>query len=447
VSLTDWQRTHTISLYLHFLWTVRHGLRKMSYKEHLDGLVMEERMTLRRPWTALPIVLVIVVMLTKGGLANDNDTAAKSPVNRARFLLLDSGVIEDTENAILAVGTVQKDRRNPLFKEDKPWEPRFDNLYANVIYDEQEKLYKCWYSPFIVDRSAKGMTAEERASKPYESPDGREMGGCYAVSEDGIRWRKPKLGIVEFDGSKKNNIVLRGPHGAGIFKDPREPDPAKRYKVLFKRDEGDNRTSIAFSADGLHWSQPIRLQTDARGDTHCNAFWAPALGKYVAFARLKRDGLRLVARIESPDFVQWTKAQVVLEGFREDLQTYSMPAFPYAGVYIGLPAIFNRKTDRAHTELAWSPDSVKWHRICPGTALIPNSEEKGAYDWGTVLDQQKQESAEGEPITIAATDAAMRWKERFSLDTFKGNEIHLQFELRNSKLYSFSFRDWHRTMV
>ena len=31
---------------------------------------------------------------------------------------------------------------------------------------------------------------------------------CYAESDDGIHWRKPKLGICDFKGSKANNIVL-----------------------------------------------------------------------------------------------------------------------------------------------------------------------------------------------------------------------------------------------
>ncbi len=31
---------------------------------------------------------------------------------------------------------------------------------------------------------------------------------CYAESDDGIHWRRPKLGFYEFDGSKENNIIL-----------------------------------------------------------------------------------------------------------------------------------------------------------------------------------------------------------------------------------------------
>jgi hypothetical protein len=47
--------------------------------------------------------------------------------------------------------------------------------------------------------------------------------------------------------------------------------------------------------------------------------------------------------------------------------------------------------------------------------------------------------AEGELITKTATDARIQWKDGFSLGKLKGNQIKLLFELRESKLYSFSF--------
>jgi hypothetical protein len=160
-------------------------------------------------------VKVIMAVMTMVGVtvcntvANEISGKVKQGIERDRYLLLDSRVVDSAQNAKLIVGTVQKDKNNPLFAEDKPWESRFDNLYANVIYDEQDKLYKCWYNPFIVDRSSKGMSLEERERKSYRPPGNREMGVCYATSKDGIVWEKPELGIVEFDGSKRNNIVFR----------------------------------------------------------------------------------------------------------------------------------------------------------------------------------------------------------------------------------------------
>lgn len=301
--------------------------------------------------------------------------------NHNRYLLLDSRIIEKTENTKLTVGKVQKDKRNPLFKEDKPWEKRFDNLYANVIYDKEDRIYKCWYSPFIVDKSAKGMTAEQRKSK-YRPPRGREMAICYAVSKDGIKWEKPELGLVEFNGSKQNNIVWRVPHGSGVFKDLRDPDPVRRYKTLFK----GRKISVGFSADGIYWGKGIPCpEANVAGDTHNNAFWAPTLGKYVGITRTWGNKYgRQVARIESDDFLKWTPAKVVLEGLEKNLQTYAMPVFFHGGVYLGLVAIHDQKADRVWTELTWSPDTVKWNRVCPGTPLIANSEKEMACDWGCV---------------------------------------------------------------
>ncbi len=308
---------------------------------------------------------------------------------RSRFLLLDGRIVDKTVNAKLAVGTVRKHKANPLFIEDKAWEMRFDNLYGNVIYDETDKLYKCWYSPFIIDAPwSRKMTVEERQKTRYR-PRGREMGICYATSKDGITWDKPQLGLMNYDptdrpdknsGDKKNNIVLRGPHGAGVFRDMHDPDPKRRYKTIYQG------LWTRVSPDGLHWAKPVRCKgVRVRGDTHNNAFWAPTLGKYVGITRTwGGDKGRQVARIESDDFVNWTKEVVVLEGLSKKQQTYAMPVFFRCGVYIGLVALFDIPSNRVWTELAWSADTKTWNRIDPGTPLIPCSQKKLDYDYGCV---------------------------------------------------------------
>ncbi len=99
-------------------------------------------------------------------------------MKRDKYLMLDSRVIANVRNAQLTLGAVKKHPANPLFGEDEPWEKRYDNLYARVIYDEQDRLYKCWYMPFIIDNSAKGMTLKERERTPYRSPEDRDEGIC-----------------------------------------------------------------------------------------------------------------------------------------------------------------------------------------------------------------------------------------------------------------------------
>jgi hypothetical protein len=466
-------------------------------------------------------MMAILGVLVCTAPAESLPTRGNPSIKRDRFLLLDDRIIEKTKNAKLTVGKVRKSQRNPLFGEDKPWEARFDNLYANVIYDRQDKLYECWYSPFIIDEAGPKPPMEKRKQVPYR-PKHREMGICYAVSEDGLRWQKPRLRLVEFNGGKANNLVLRGPHGAGIFKDLHDPDPKRRYKMFFKGRE----ISVAFSHDGFQWSKAIECpEVDVRGDTHNNAFWAPTLGEYVGITRTWGSPRgRQVARTSSKDFLKWSSAKVVLEGLEDHLQTYAMPVFYYAGVYIGLPAIYNSKIDRTHTELAWSADTFTWHRIDPGSSLIANGTKKGDYDWGCVyaaaypvflkdeirlyyggsddkhfgwrngyfclatlrpdgfagyeqvsednsalvitrpvlctgllalnadvqkkgfiktrlLNNNGEELAEAEPLRQTVTDAKVQWRNEFTTRNLKDKTIRLEFELKNAKLYSFSFHE------
>ncbi|MED5419731.1 MAG: hypothetical protein VYA27_13570, partial [Verrucomicrobiota bacterium] len=102
------------------------------------------------------------------------------------YLFLDSRIIERTENAKLVPGTAVKDPGNPLFVADKPWEPRYDNMYPNVLWDEEEEIYKCWYCPFIVDertsRTAPGKRNPEATDYMAARPSKRDEAILYATS-------------------------------------------------------------------------------------------------------------------------------------------------------------------------------------------------------------------------------------------------------------------------
>ena len=299
--------------------------------------------------------------------------SAATSVQR-KHLALDPRVVADRGETRLLPGRVAKEPRNPLFVEDRPWEVRFDNLYANVLFDEEERLYKCWYNPFIVDEVTATTPPAARQVTPYR-PGQREMGLCYATSADGIAWEKPALGIVEFEGATANNLVLRRCQGVGVWKDARDPD--RRYKAFMQG-------GVATSPDGLHWSavRPCP-EIRAQGDTHNNALWDARAGRYVGITRLWDGGQRLVGRTESPDFRRWTAA---VEVMREPLdaphrQTYALLAFPYADVYLGLLMVLDTEDDTVDCELAWSPDTHHWARVCPGVPLLPRG-AAGSFDSG-----------------------------------------------------------------
>lgn len=326
---------------------------------------------------------LIIILLSFSQLISEN---FNNKNHRSRYLLLDSRIIDKLDNAKLSVGKITKHPANPLFLEDKPWEKRFDNLYGNVIYDDKEKIYKIWYSPFIIDYSAKGMSLSKRQEKEYMAPQDREMGICYATSKNGIDWEKPELGLVDYNGSTDNNIVWRGTHGAGIYKDPYEKDPDLLYKMLLKLGESGEGLATSHSSDGIIWSKPAGIKLDGiMGDTHNNLFWDPKSETYVGITRTWGEMGREVMRIESNDFKTWKKDKVVMTGKNKIRQPYSMPVFFHAGVFLGLVAVHEQPpVDRVWTELAWSPDTKIWHRIDEGNPLIPCSDKILDYDYGCV---------------------------------------------------------------
>jgi len=317
-------------------------------------------------------------------------------------LLLDPRIIASTTNAKLQLGTVQKHPANPLFVEEyfadppKRWEARLDNVYPNVIYDEDEGLFKCWYKSFILDEASNRTPLKLRTQQPYGETK-REEGLLYAISTDGVRWEKPALGIIDFDGSTANNLVMRrathGLHAGGVLKDTRDPDPARRYKFIHRNADA-GRMATCFSADGLHWSQPLLWKAyDAVGDCHNNAIWSPELERYICITRGWSAGIRTVLRSESADFVNWSKPVEIMRGADAHDQIYSMPIGRYGDLTIGLPSVFHKgdeaaaNWDTVDSELAISIDSVNWRRICPGAALIPRGEGEypdGAHDCGCV---------------------------------------------------------------
>ena len=59
--------------------------------------------------------------------------------------------------------------------------------------------------------SGTGRSDTARRSRPSAEPNPKpqyDIVACYAESVDGIHWIKPKLGVIDWQGSKENNIVF-----------------------------------------------------------------------------------------------------------------------------------------------------------------------------------------------------------------------------------------------
>lgn len=338
---------------------------------------------------------LLFLVLSTCGLPAFAEPALVAP-DPLKHLMLDSRVMYRTVNARLTPGTVVKEPRNPLFTNDKPWENALNNLYPNLLWDEQEKVFKLWYKCVLAD---KDVIAQ------MDTPSTLHDVGwylLYATSKDGLTWDKPKLGLHKFNGSADTNIVARDTPNAGVFKDLHDSDPARRYKMVF--DVGLGKPRMKFSADGIRWGETVEaLGFGAQnGDTHNNAFWDARSGKYLWFTKLYL-GERLVARLESDDFLHWKNSGLVLRSTLEEgraSQTYCLPVFRYGNVYLGYVMMYNVGKDRSvHCELAWSPDSVTWQRVAPGTPLIPRG-AKGSYDGACIYAMAGPPVSEGNNLMM-----------------------------------------------
>ena len=282
-------------------------------------------------------------------------------------LFVDDHVLRATRGVTRSVNYPVRIRENPIFEHAEPWEG-----YAVGI-------------PQVLEKSDGTL---EMFYGTYSLEEGPRT--CYATSRDGIRWERPTLGLVEYSGSKQNNILLV-PEGTkdamlhSIYRDPEDPNPARRYKMLYFDFFAGSKTialGAAFSADGLVWSKhrgnPVYEDT---GDTG-SILNVKVGGKFVFFHKARLP-VRSVRRIESADFVHWAGERMVLypdELDAADCEFYGMSAFEYEGIYLGLIWVYHTYPDTLDMQLAWSRDSVSWQRAAARRIFMPRGRSPEAWD-------------------------------------------------------------------
>ena len=191
-------------------------------------------------------------------------------------LLADDYLVDDIWMIRRSPELPVKNLDNPITVEN-PRLPDFSMGMRTVIYDEEEKTFKMWGG-----MGTKGSSGQESVST---------VG--YALSQDGIHWEAPSLGLYEYGGSKDNNICMEFNQGAGfVLKDLHDPDPKKRYKMLHKRPWKpgmEGRVTASFSPDGINWSPAFddwrKTVRPRSGDGGNATLFDPKLGKYVLFSR------------------------------------------------------------------------------------------------------------------------------------------------------------------
>jgi len=232
-----------------------------------------------------------------------------------------------------------------VLRYDKPWEGRWSG-YASVLRDDDR--CRMYYRAGLVEAAL--------GDAQWESV-------CYAESADGIHWEKPELGLFEYQGSSKNNIVWKGvgTHcSIGAFKDT-NPDcqPAERYKALSS--DGYQKPVYAFgSPDGIHWhliqKEPVITEYDgavAAYDCHFCTWWDPTSQRYVVYHRIwyrpVEPKVRSIAVRTSVDFIRWTPLRRLEFGDTPPENLYTNAITPYfraPHILLGFPKRFRPERKR-----------------------------------------------------------------------------------------------------
>ncbi len=261
---------------------------------------------------------------------------------------------------------------HPVLTAEHPWEYNCPVLFGSVLH--RDGLFRMWYVAWT-------------RHVPLRA--------CYAESHDGVHWRKPRLGLHEFEGSMDNNIVFNPFSTHAIIDDltiieDDEHDPRWPLKVLFwestKTPSVSNHNIYAGrSADGIHWEMlgPVLPNWGDR----FNAVPRRINGKFVVFGRAPdRDPMgsgRAVWRTESSDLKRWSKPRLVLTSDHEDpalMEIYSLSAFPHHDLLLGGIERMHMSPDQVDCELTWSRDAgCTWQRSRPRPSFIPLG-APGAWD-------------------------------------------------------------------
>ncbi len=325
----------------------------------------------------------------------------------------------------LKVTLVQADKHpdNPILRRGPQGAPDHGHaiLYGTVLKDGD--TFRMWYLGMIQTKIEKGQ------APGYWRPM------CYAESKDGVHWTKPELGLVEFNGNKKNNICrIDGPvHSMtlvndflSVLYDAEDPDPSRRYKVAYiahmpydeikggmsqigVKEKRICSTICATSADGLSWTVVGDRPANAGGERfevsslyRFGDFYY-STGQLLSPWTWRPDGSRTgrnVLAFRSADFKTWSPAsahaysrpgQLTNPPVDDEQMHMGMGLWNRGNVLVGLHGMWQNAATKPEKGEHWnkgvridlglvvSNDGVHFREPVPNFKIIARG-ETGAWD-------------------------------------------------------------------
>jgi len=321
------------------------------------------------------------------------------------YLLFDDLYIEKMDRLRRSPGIPEK-LPEQILGPDHPWEGLYAWCHSGLLYDHEEMLFKLWYHcndpKFALQHPE--LRWEERPA--------------YAVSEDCRTWHKPELGVVTWEGSKRNNLVKFPPYGGdgplgSVLLNPDAADPNRflamgmaRFRTpkgqrpqywydgngfqLKKKHKRDVPITCGFyvygSRDGFTWKRRSRhgMSGTINTDNMLAHGFDPDLNKWIIWGQARTwDKFRTIGVSFAEDLDRIPFPQEILTPDADDppeCQFNHMAALKVPGGYAGLVVDFRpREGCKKEPQLAFSRDARTWTRPAGREPFIPAG-EPGSWD-------------------------------------------------------------------
>ena len=344
-------------------------------------------------------------------------TLAVTAAEPLPFLVADD--FQDLDLLAWRIEQGRPDPANPLLEPKMPWDEGGVFSHGTVLKDPIDGLYKAW-----------------QVSTPLARPLGpgtwtHDRWLTYLESEDGVRWRRPKLDLLPWKGHPRTNLIMElwcsyasvnidprrdWPYEMFVFRYPGYPGASGRVKGL-PLPAGQQKHPYGLyrfrSKDGKEWQPtagPVRLNTS----DSC-FIYRLADGSYVSYHKtelpafpggvtpfdIADGGVRLIGRRTSADGLNWSDPTrlVMTPDWRDPLDTQFMELCPVKvpGGFVATLTVYHNHTQRIDLQWAASRDGINWWR--PGRrAALPNP-PLGEYEGGMIW-PMRQPVIDGERVHV-----------------------------------------------
>ena len=350
------------------------------------------------------------------------------------YLFVDDHWIEK-QQGLTRIHNQARPLEKPIIWPDDP-QTESDCAWGNVIR-EPDGRFRLWYVTMTMGHNGlgpheiaaagvwgRGDDFTFRPRSDADRPAVESMLGKYAESDDGIHWRKPKLGLIEYRGNKENNIVLTGKRAAEqtkgaltnfdgytILRDDREPNPDRRYKMIahwesvhfwdnyavsgslgrpqqfIDRCAAARGEYITYSPDGLRWEQPLeRLESlPSGGGDRLLVVPDHRHQRWMAYTR--SGGWAYPSFSYSRDLKTWSPAEPAKQITPGDVQAPAvecMIPFNYGNQDLGFPCGMDKPKGAFTVMLAARHDGGEWSWINHRENFIPHGPPSSYYATGAV---------------------------------------------------------------